>query len=776
MDSNENRPQVSLNEMEGIDGMRPQMREDRFSISNEIMLRVHRYKILLRKRWWVMLLGILLGLGPAFVLISTMPPKFQSESKMVMAQRMATTDKLVTDEIQNFMGTQSEMLKSQRVQEDAMDRFLEIHPEVAETWTNVIALNPNAKMFSFSSKDSLRNQALTLTAVGKDAKQVQDYLNCVMDAYLAYKKELRERTSETTFESLTNQISTLDTEIQALRDGISNFRATNNVVMLEQVGSGRAKELGEINTELNRTKRELDALNEMTPEQIQAVVMRQGGNAFANGMAVDTGIGADMSAALAKPQAEYYRSLQELTKLQANREELTEFLRDSHPKVRDLDQQISALQNVVDSFKQMAMDTIVSQRSALEIKVKQLQAAFDDMQAQASAADKMLVEYTNMQEDLKRKQDMFQKLTEMLRKVDLSKVMSNESLSIMDKASPAKNVAHRSMKLLLGFLAGIFIGFVALYIIDLFDDTFGTISELREQFTETVLGQIPEVSKFQEDDELHLLSEENEDSHALIESFRNLRSSIIFSYDQGKVPKVMCVTSSVPSEGKSTVSTNLAVSLAMAGSKVLLIDADIRRGHICKKFKIESVPGLVEFLHQKVSSDQVVKHTDVENLDLIPAGKLQKSPGELFLHPSLDVLLNEMRAKYDFIIMDSAPLLATDDTSNLARRVDGVLFVVRGAFTSIRFARESLKRLRTRKIPLMGLVFNRGYSTRNDSYYYYYDYYEYYGGADGKEKRRRKQRKKKKSNGYYYGYHSHGSDSEAQENEEVSETADEKKE
>ena len=614
MDSNENRPQIPLNEMEGIDGMRPQMREDRFSISNEIMLRVHRYKILLRKRWWVMLLGILLGLGPAFVLISTMPPKFQSQSKMVMAQRMATTDKLVTDEIQNFMGTQSEMLKSQRVQDDAMNRFLEIHPEALEAWTN------NAKMFTFTSKDSLRNQALTLTAVGEDAKQVQDYLNCVMDAYLAYKKELREKTSETTFESLTNQIATLDTEIQALRDGISNFRATNNVVMLEQVGSGRAKELGDINTELNRTKRELDALNEMTPEQIQAVVMRQGSTALSNGSAVSTGVSSDMASALAKPQAEYYKSLQELTKLQANREELTEFLRDSHPKVRDLDQQISALQNVVDSFKQMAMDTIVSQRSALEIKVKQLQAAFDDMQAQASAADKMLVEYTNMQEDLKRKQDMFQKLTEMLRTVDLSKVMSNESLSIMDKASPAKNVAHRSMKLLLGFLAGIFIGFVALYIIDLFDDTFGTISELRDQFTETVLGQIPEVSKFQEDDELHLLSEENEDSHALIESFRNLRSSIIFSYDQGKVPKVMCVTSSVPSEGKSTVSTNLAVSLAMAGSKVLLIDADIRRGHICKKFKIESVPGLVEFLHQKVSSDQVVKHTDVENLDLIPAG------------------------------------------------------------------------------------------------------------------------------------------------------------
>ncbi len=728
-----------------IRGLQPQMQEDRFSIASMVMARVHRYKILLKKHWWVMILGIILGVAAGLVYVTMSPPSFQSESKMVMAQRMAISEKLVSDEIQNFMGTQSEMLKSRLVQMRAMDKLIEKHPEIKQEWEERLALNPNAKMFDFSSRDRLRNQTLTLTATGEDPALVQVYLNEVMQAYLDWKRELRQQTSETTFESLTNQLATLDIEIQSLRDGISNFRATNNVVMLEQVGSGRAKELGEINMELNRTRRLLDALNQMTPEQIQAAVMRESGTSMAAG-AVGGDVGTEMSSALSKPQAEYYKSLQELEKLKSNRQDLSEFLRDSHRKIRELDEQIAALQRVVDSFRDLAMGIITSQRDALEIRVKQLEVDFDKMQEQASAADKMLVEFSNMQEDLVRKQDMFQKLSEMLRTVDLSKVMSNESLNIMDHASVAKSVAHKKLKLLLGLLAGGFLGIVALYLIDLFDDTFGTIGEMRDQFTETVLGQIPEIKAFQKDNDIHLLSEENPDSHALVESFRNLRSSIVFSYPDGEVPQTICVTSSVPAEGKSTVAANLAVSLAAGNMKVLLVDGDIRRGHLCSKFDLPSTPGFVELLRQEVSAKDIIRKTEIKGLDMVSSGKLQKSPGELYLSPSLDVFLNEMKGRYDYIVFDSAPLLATDDTSNLARKVDGVLFVVRGAYTSVRYARECLKRLRSRGAPLMGLVFNRGYVSGSDSYYYYHDYYEYYGagnsdgeaGSGGKKKKRKR--------------------------------------
>jgi succinoglycan biosynthesis transport protein ExoP len=735
-----------------IRGLQPQMQEDRFSIASMVMARVHRYKILLKKHWWVMILGIILGVAAGLVYVTMSPPSFQSESKMVMAQRMAISEKLVSDEIQNFMGTQSEMLKSRLVQMRAMDKLIEKHPEIKQEWEERLALNPNAKMFDFSSRDSLRNQTLTLTATGEDPALVQVYLNEVMQAYLDWKRELRQQTSETTFESLTNQLATLDIEIQSLRDGISNFRATNNVVMLEQVGSGRAKELGEINMELNRTRRLLDALNQMTPEQIQAAVMRESGTSMAAG-AVGGDVGTEMSSALSKPQAEYYKSLQELEKLKSNRQDLSEFLRDSHRKIRELDEQIAALQRVVDSFRDLAMGIITSQRDALEIRVKQLEVDFDKMQEQASAADKMLVEFSNMQEDLVRKQDMFQKLSEMLRTVDLSKVMSNESLNIMDHASVAKSVAHKKLKLLLGLLAGGFLGIVALYLIDLFDDTFGTIGEMRDQFTETVLGQIPEIKAFQKDNDIHLLSEENPDSHALTESISNLRSSIVFSYPEGESPQVICITSSVPAEGKSTVAANLAISLALADFRVLLVNADLRCGRVCEKFEVSSIPGFGEFLSQKTSLEKVVRSTEFSKLDVIPAGKHLRRPAELFFSPSMKVFLKMVRARYDYIIFDSAPLLGVDDTSNMLAHMDGVLFVVRGAYTSARYARECLKRLRSRGAPLMGLVFNRGYVSGSDRYYYYHDYYDYYGGGNsdgeagsgGKKKKRHRKSAKAES-------------------------------
>jgi Mrp family chromosome partitioning ATPase len=126
----------------------------------------------------------------------------------------------------------------------------------------------------------------------------------------------------------------------------------------------------------------------------------------------------------------------------------------------------------------------------------------------------------------------------------------------------------------------------------------------------------------------------------------------------------------------------------MGNSRVLLVDGDIRRGTICKKFGLPATPGFVELLRQEVSADAIIRPTMIEGLDLVSSGKLQKSPGELFLSPSLDVFLKEMKTRYDYIVFDSAPLLATDDTSNLARKVEGVLFVVRGAFTSVRYARS----------------------------------------------------------------------------------------
>lgn len=741
-------------------------RDDRFSNAARIARQIHRYRMLLGKFWWIMLLGALLGVGPAFILISSSKPEYKSVGRMYVPQKMTMqSGQLYTDEIQNFMGTQVELLKSSRINALAMDKLLKEQPELEEN-----GVPPTFDLTVVSDRNS---QSLTITAIGLEPKSVQGYVKNIMETYQEYKRDLKEQSSEHAFQSLTNQLSKLEAEIQVLRDSLSDFRATNDVVMLEHVGSGRSQELGAISTELSRSKRELDILSSMTPEEMQSVLEDEKENGDSDGVDSNTSFSSDASLIGGESRSEYYKNMRELRKLTKEREELAQGLKDSHPLIVELDEKIVDLNWVIDDIKNTGVEDMKVRKAALEVKVKQLQESFNSMEKQTAAADKLLATYANMQEDLTRKRDMYQRISEMLQTVDLSKVFTNDSFSILEDASKPVEVTQRAKKLGIGLLIGLLLGFGVLYLINLFDDTFETLSELNEQIGETVLGQIPEVSTFSPIKGLPSLLADTQRNHALLESFRNLRSSILFSYPEGEVPKTICVSSSVPMEGKTTIITYLALMLALSGSRVLLVDADIRRGCIHETMDVSNKPGLIEFLLQEVSLNEIIRKTPNEKLDFIPRGSGGgNGSAELFFSPALDVLLNEGKQQYDFIVADSAPLLATDDTTNLARKMDGVLFVVRGSFTSVRFARESLNRLHGRRIPVMGLVFNRGRVTRGDGYRYYYDYYYEYSDPNQPGVRKKHRRRKHK---YAYSDIAEDKEGSRDSSKTTSENTDEKK-
>ena len=216
-----------------------------------------------------------------------------------------------------------------------------------------------------------------------------------------------------------------------------------------------------------------------------------------------------------------------------------------------------------------------------------------------------------------------------------------------------------------------------------------------------------------------------------------MRSWLLFSGDKAKQPKLILVTSAVPTEGKSTVSSNLALTLALSGSRVLLIDADLRRAGLDQIFGVPNDLGFADVLEQRASASDIIQPTKTPNLWLLPAGSATMNPGELFLAPSCDIFLAKIRSQYDYIIFDSAPVLATDDTANLAPKINAVLFVVRADYTSARNAREALQQLRQRQATILGLVFNRSIATRTGGYYYRYNKYYYYG-ANGKKRARSK--------------------------------------
>jgi capsular exopolysaccharide synthesis family protein len=163
----------------------------------------------------------------------------------------------------------------------------------------------------------------------------------------------------------------------------------------------------------------------------------------------------------------------------------------------------------------------------------------------------------------------------------------------------------------------------------------------------------------------------------------------------------------------------------MGGARVLLVDADLRKGNLAGRLNIQAETGLSEVLLQGADWRSLVKQTPVANLWLMPRGATTQRSSEFFIGPVMEKFLLEANKDYDYVLIDTAPVMAADDVTSLAPRVDGVIFVIRAEHTSARVARAALDMLYQRKARVLGLVFNSVRATASD-YYSYYRYRDYY--------------------------------------------------
>ena len=276
-----------------------------------------------------------------------------------------------------------------------------------------------------------------------------------------------------------------------------------------------------------------------------------------------------------------------------------------------------------------------------------------------------------------------------------------------------------------GLIGGFVVGMVLLVLMDRADDRLTSSTEMLDHFSEPILGQIPNVSDTRQETGLPLLQAEDE-RYTYSEAFRSLRSSLIFMPNQLEL-KTILITSAIPNEGKSTIASNLAVTMAASGARVLLVDADLRRGDLSELFDTDGRFGLSSILRGEMPWGKVVQNTKYPTLSLIPRGPVTNQSGELLLKHELVGLLDEFKEAYDLTIFNTAPILAADDTPTLAPNFDGVLMIVRAAFTSARISKTALNILYQRQVNVLGLILNCIDAEMPD--YYYYRYPKYYAAS-----------------------------------------------
>lgn len=214
----------------------------------------------------------------------------------------------------------------------------------------------------------------------------------------------------------------------------------------------------------------------------------------------------------------------------------------------------------------------------------------------------------------------------------------------------------------------------------------------------------------------HLITKINPRS-PISEQYKTVRTNLQFSAVDGDLNS-MLITSSAPSEGKSSVTANLAVVFAQQGKKVLLIDADMRKPTLHYTFRLDNRKGLSSVLVGGTTFEESITKSDIQGLDILPCGPVPPNPSELLGSKSMERLLSEASLQYDLVIFDTPPVLAVTDAQILANICDGVVMVVRSKQTEYESAQKAKALLEVGKAKLLGVVLNDKVMKKG-SYYYY---------------------------------------------------------
>lgn len=410
-----------------------------------------------------------------------------------------------------------------------------------------------------------------------------------------------------------------------------------------------------------------------------------------------------------------------------------------HPKIIQVLTQIESLQSRINSEIKNIHNGIRAEYQVALAEEKSLSKALEDQKKEVAYQHRMSIKIETLKRETETNEQMYTLLLKRLKETGLSSGLRSNNVRIIDLADvPQTPIGPKKKRnFMLAILLGLFLGVMTAFFVEYIDNTIKEPDEIPMLFQIPFLGLLGHYSdnskksftKTSSSISPKLVSIHDPSSN-ISESLRTIRTNLIFSSNY-KAHKTIMVTSAVPAEGKSTLSSNLAVVMASLGEKVLLIDSDLRKPVIHKLFNLKKTPGLSNYLIGKKSAKEVIHKTDVEGLHIIPSGPTPPNPSELVSHPQFKVLCDTATETFDYIILDSPPVASVSDPMIISSIADAVVIVVRCGVTTKNSVSKAVKQLRNINANIIGAILN-DVDFRKDSYYYQYYYKHYYYKDDEK--------------------------------------------
>ena len=534
--------------------------------------------------------------------------------------------------------------------------------------------------------------------------------NTLAETYVEQNLEVKQQNTQKTLDWLAEQIAEREGMLQASEQSLVDYREANDAVSLDS------------NVVANRLNYFNDQMNQAKTRRVQRESLyKQIKDLKADDPAADT-------FPILAQNGNLQRIRLELAKLEQDKLALGQRYLEQHPEMVKVNSQIEDAR----SRLQIEIGTVAeSVRQDYETALadeQRLQGAYGQAEREAQTLNRKSIDYSVLQNQNKTNRDIYEQLLMQQQELKVASNSRTNNVRVAERAEAPGGpfTPNVTRNLIVGFAIGIAIGILLAFGLDYLDDTIKTPEDITRRLNIPFLGLVPAVRG----DRLPVLS--GPVPHDFGEAYRALRTSLVFT-SGGETTRTIAVTSAQPLEGKTTTACNLALVLALGGSRVLLVDADMRRPSVHRALGMHNGIGLSHVLVAQARVREAIQRTEDPNFYVMTAGRTPPNPSELLASDRMKLLLANLAAgPFDWVIIDTPPVLAVTDAVVLTPYVSGVTFVFGAEMTRLRLAQRAVQTVMVSKPRIVGAVLNRVNFDRNKYYYsryYGYQYKSYYGQA-----------------------------------------------
>ena len=686
------------------------------------------YLLILRERMWYVIVVFLVVFSATVVYTFSRTKQYTAGATIEIMRRDAVVMKV--EEVRDTelrgpedLNTQVKLLESQAIIGKVAERLVGDEAKAfmrpydkggsGDPITPREVLGRNRKVIPVR-----QTRLILVTYTHPDPEVAAKVANLFVDEFVTYNARQRMSESMKAVEDLKNRAESQSQKVQELGINLQGYKERNNMVSLDQRKDIVTEKLKALNLLVTQSS---SRLKESEVRWTQVQEFRKSGTSLA-----------DLTFIATVPLIQNLSQQVAAQKIAVA--QLQQRYREKHPKMQEALQSLAQTETELNRALDTVANNILSEYETNRRTFEQARADLASQETEALKLDRLMVEYQSQKNAMEVNEQLLANIVGRMRETAMSANIETQNARRLDQAITPRPQDYSSPNYLLnsalGFMGGLGLGLAFAFFVAFIDDRVKSAFDIEAVVGLPLIAIVPQIRRM-EAIEKSQIAISNADPQAA-EAFLSLHSNLRLK-DVSKNAKVIIVTSTTPSEGKSFVSSNLALTFAAHGEKTVIVDCDLRKPNVHRSFGVENLKGVIDYCTAETDLDSLIIKNHQANFDILPSGGRAKNPTQILNSRNFVRLIDELRKRYDRVLIDTPPLAAVSDALAVLPLTDGSIFTIMFNHVRRKAAQFCARRLLETNVPCFGAVLN-ALNLSASGYYYeqYYDksYKDYFVVAD----------------------------------------------